>query len=434
MNISLIIFLVIAAWALFSIYYITKLVRSKQTKAINLYIYNSIPPVFTTLGVLGTFLGIFVGLQDFDVDAIDTSIPNLLEGMKTAFLTSIIGIIFSLLFGKATKIAFSWVEKNNPESKPGELGELHRIVNLMHEFKDQSERHKTKLLDAIGRGKENSLQTQMLQLRNDQIEIARKAQKDIEDVASVLKRNHEKVQEKFDEFAQMLARSNTDALLEVMKQATEEFNVQMKELINKLVKENFEELNQSVERMNQWQIENKEMISTLTEQFQGVAQNLNSSSEAIEKITSNTHKLTDENSHLTKLIGALQEVMIEDTKYQEIAGNITTTVETLKSNTESFDATTDKLNDWVKNQMNFNDSVAKLLTRLEEIDKIKDINEVFWNDTKKQLNEGVSIIRQSSESLNGDLDTINAQFYERLNDTLNSLDTLIQRIIENYKP
>ena len=84
-------------------------------------------------------------------------------------------------------------------------------------------------------------------------------------------------------------------------------------------------------------------------------------------------------------------------------------------------------------QMNFSDSVAKLLVRLEQIDKIKDINEVFWNNTKEQLNEGVSVIEKASKRLSTDIENINAEFYDRLNDTLQNLDNLIQEIINNYR-
>ena len=83
--------------------------------------------------------------------------------------------------------------------------------------------------------------------------------------------------------------------------------------------------------------------------------------------------------------------------------------------------------------MNFSDSVAKLLVRLEQIDKIKDINEVFWNNTKEQLNEGVSVIEKASKRLSTDIENINAEFYDRLNDTLQNLDNLIQEIINNYR-
>jgi len=35
-----------------------------------------------TLGILGTFIGIFIGLWNFDVADITASVPSLLEGMK----------------------------------------------------------------------------------------------------------------------------------------------------------------------------------------------------------------------------------------------------------------------------------------------------------------------------------------------------------------
>ena len=45
------------------------------------------PNMLTSLGILGTFVGIVVGLIGFDVNAIDASIGTLLAGLKTAFIT-----------------------------------------------------------------------------------------------------------------------------------------------------------------------------------------------------------------------------------------------------------------------------------------------------------------------------------------------------------
>ncbi|NVK30256.1 MAG: hypothetical protein HWE20_04590 [Gammaproteobacteria bacterium] len=56
-------------------------------------------------GVLGTFVGVFIGLQGFDTNNLRESVPSLLEGMKTAFATSILGmglsIILTVLFHRA---------------------------------------------------------------------------------------------------------------------------------------------------------------------------------------------------------------------------------------------------------------------------------------------------------------------------------------------
>ncbi|MEE9240802.1 MAG: hypothetical protein V3U53_06405 [bacterium] len=52
----------------------------------------------TTIGVLGTFLGIYLGLLEFDVKDIDGSIPPLLDGLKLAFITSILGMGLSTFY------------------------------------------------------------------------------------------------------------------------------------------------------------------------------------------------------------------------------------------------------------------------------------------------------------------------------------------------
>jgi uncharacterized phage infection (PIP) family protein YhgE len=453
-------------WAIFSLSYILKFRKHKDTGKINPYLYDSIPTVFTTLGVLGTFLGIYFGLRKFDVDKITESIPTLLEGLKTAFLTSIFGIVLSIIFGRLSQRILNQSEKISASAANNELSALQEIIKVLTESKKDAEKNAQllnkslvgntddsvstqlvklrnqasdfqkaldKVQSALGGDSETSLLTQIQKMRAEQNDYSKETGKNIEWIVKSMNENNELISKKFDEFADLLAKNNTEALVEVMKKATEQFNEQMSALVEKLVQENFQELNNSVQRLNQWQQENKEMIASLTAQFTKVSEDFAISSTAIKEITTNTTKLTNENSHLSTLIQELQKVMIDDTKYQEIVGKLTATIDTLKENTDAFDETTNKLNTWVKNQMNFSDSVAKLLTRLEEIEKIKDINDVFWNDTKKQLNEGVNVIATASKSLSNDLESINAEFYERLNDTLQNLDTLIQRIITNYK-
>ena len=61
-------------------------------KAHNSEFVNYVPTLLTTLGIFGTFLGIVLGLLDFNQSNIEASIPPLLEGLKTAFITSLAGI------------------------------------------------------------------------------------------------------------------------------------------------------------------------------------------------------------------------------------------------------------------------------------------------------------------------------------------------------
>ncbi len=52
--------------------------------------------VIVSIGVLGTFVGIVWGLWNFNTQNIGASVPQLLEGLKLAFLTSILGMVVSI--------------------------------------------------------------------------------------------------------------------------------------------------------------------------------------------------------------------------------------------------------------------------------------------------------------------------------------------------
>lgn len=67
---------------------------------------NQIPGALTGLGILGTFIGLSLGLQNFNTGStaeITNSIAPLMAGIKVAFHTSIYGMIFSLIYNYVYK-------------------------------------------------------------------------------------------------------------------------------------------------------------------------------------------------------------------------------------------------------------------------------------------------------------------------------------------
>ena len=59
------------------------------------------PDIFTSLGILGTFVGLVWGLKNFEptnYEAMTTSVASLVDGIKVAFLTSIYGIAMSTVY------------------------------------------------------------------------------------------------------------------------------------------------------------------------------------------------------------------------------------------------------------------------------------------------------------------------------------------------
>lgn len=112
-----------------------------------------IPAFMTALGILGTFIGIVYGLKDFDPENIDDSIPSLLNGLKTAFNTSIVGMGGTILFKLLTSFK---VRKDKVEELPEDEDLAPEILKTM---KDQSDKFE-KLLLAISSDGDNSLLSQ----------------------------------------------------------------------------------------------------------------------------------------------------------------------------------------------------------------------------------------------------------------------------------
>lgn len=73
------------------------------------YFLDWIPSVLTTMGVLGTFVGLQIGLGGIDhkggVEKMLDGVQILIEGAKTAFNTSILGVIAGIAFGFALRVA-----------------------------------------------------------------------------------------------------------------------------------------------------------------------------------------------------------------------------------------------------------------------------------------------------------------------------------------
>ncbi|MDE6410637.1 MAG: hypothetical protein K2K81_10415 [Muribaculaceae bacterium] len=491
------------------------------------------PTFVSTLGVLGTFYGITVGLLAFDTGDLDKSIPGLLDGLKTAFFTSLAGMVFSMILSgiighkqdkkdggisdinqaagticqavqqmselnKSTiqQLAQQMAEQEKDRKafyrtmgdimdnvkasqaliattlggiksaqdasssaldslvilqrsqdgtltsiKEANAGMLESIGNLEEATAAQTAaieavqkssnetaeftHHVPEILDVLSgmSGTQDSINDQVLKLK-DILDA------EVDQIERSMDKTNELLERKFDEFTELLKKSNTEALVDVMKKVTEEFQKQMDALISKLIQENFDQLNKSVERLNQWQQENKEMITSLTRQYKEMADNFENTSTSLDRVKDDTQSLVSEGGKLRQIVDSLNEVIVQDEKFIKTAEHLQKTAELSQSNMEAFDQSTKSLNEWVRKQRNFVDGVQMLIEKLEEIGKIKDYNEQFWAGTKRSLEDGVGVLNRTAQTLRTSLTDIDRQFYNRLNTTLAELDTCIQAMIK----
>ena len=467
-----------------------------------------IPSAVSTLGVLGTFLGITLGLICFDTNDLNSSIPGLLEGLKTAFFTSLAGMIGSLvlskkvnnLYDEATggvsdinqaagticqsvanfqqvatqqaqnqQVFYNFMQvivqqmDANIASMNANISSLNVAVNdvalkidNVKNSVDSIDNSASSILSSVGNVEEASRNQNMLSQHIEsrlgetlehteamvsiESEVSERIGKltdrlhgEVVEIEEKMEATNQLLTQKFDEFSELLKKSNTEALVEVMKQVTEEFQRQMNTLISKLVQENFAQLNKSVEQLNQWQQENKEMIASLTAQYKEMSTNFESTSTTLTRVKDDTDTLVGNGGKLRQIVDALNEVIVEDEKFIKISSDLQGVAELTKTNYEQFDASTKALNEWVKKQRNFVDSVNVLIQKLDDLNKIRDYGEEFWKETRKEMSKTVSTITQGAETLQAELASIDQQFYQRLNATLANLDACIQAVIDGKK-
>ena len=217
------------------------------------------PALLTTLGVLGTFVGIFIGLLDFNVQGIKESIPSLLDGLKIAFATSIIGMFAGVLFKVLSSLGYFGEEASQEEVGPGE------IYDVLVDVREAARGQKDALGDlrkAIAGDSDDTLLTQLKNLRTEMGD------------------NSKKLISEFQEFARKMAENNSQALIEALEKVMRDFSV----IMNDLVGAEFKQLKEAVDRLVDWQKEYRLQIESATN-------NLKSSSESLTQIVEKTTAL-----------------------------------------------------------------------------------------------------------------------------------------------
>jgi ABC-type transporter Mla subunit MlaD len=119
---------IIIGFAIWGSWYIIK--RTKENN--NEHLFDFIPHLFPTLGILFTFLGIAIGLWNFDSNNIEKSIPELMNGLKTAFLVSIGGVFLLVVFS-------FWTNNKRKKLEEGVLSDeaqaIYKLIDAIKELR-----------------------------------------------------------------------------------------------------------------------------------------------------------------------------------------------------------------------------------------------------------------------------------------------------------
>ncbi|MCR1551092.1 MAG: MotA/TolQ/ExbB proton channel family protein [Enterobacter cloacae] len=216
------------------------------------------PTLMGALGILGTFIGIIIGLLNFNTESIDTSIPVLLGGLKTAFITSIVGMFFAILFNGLDAFFFATKRRQLEADIPASVTPEH----IHQELKEQN-KHLVKLIAGMSGSEEGSIVAQIKLLRNE-----------ISDTSRAQISNHSnfsnKLWEQLQQFADLMAKGATEQIIDALRQVIIDFNNNLTEQFG----ENFKALDTSVKKLVDWQENYKNQVEQMGEQYQQSVESL----------------------------------------------------------------------------------------------------------------------------------------------------------------
>lgn len=229
------------------------------------HIANYAPASLTSLGIFGTFLGIAIGLFEFDINNIQTSVPSLLLGLKTAFWSSVVGLAGAL----SLKIRQLVMASRQKEGSGGR--DVESMLLLLGEVRDEVREFRESSL--VSQRSIESSSTEGLRNINDAIEAH------------------------FNRIVEV----NTRALVEALERVMQDFNGK----INTQYGENFKQLNLAVGEMVAWQQEYRGQITSLCHQFSVVSERFEQASHAFDQLVDNSHGFKEEAEGLGQMISQL---------------------------------------------------------------------------------------------------------------------------------
>ena len=257
-------------------------------------ISRSAPTTLTSLGILGTFCGIFLGLLDFDVHNIDQSIPALLEGLKVAFFTSILGMSAAIFY----KFLSGFFQTSLDSGGVGPE-EIHSLLGKIYQAGVDGHNRTAMALDAlrstITDDGDLSLITQLQKLRIAQTDGQNA-------IKATLERGFEAQLIEFQKFAEKAAENNSKILIEALEAVIRDFNVKISEQFG----ENFKQLNHAVGDLLTWQGNYKDHIEKLTGKFEMALGGINDSRNALVEISEHASAIPETMQNLGKLLAGLQ--------------------------------------------------------------------------------------------------------------------------------
>ena len=363
------------------------------------------------LGVIGTFLGICLGLANFDSTEIESSVPQLLQGLKTAFWTSFIGTSWAVFLN--IRYSSKDKEENDEEEEVSllklQIEELQKLNTNFYNLAEENKKEKDSLyqinkeiLDAIKAN--NIMQEQLSQ---------------IEDLKAIKQEL-------------ILLNQKQDTRDEILNKVLDSLNS------SKLILEDINSLKEILKSILEKQNNKDEQIKIILEKFEKLQENSNLQVEKLGKIEEYTFSLDDIYNSLENLnekadsqisqLENLEKLNI----LEEIKNNIDSQLEDISVTNSNISTKLDSLE---KYDSNIFANSSKSLDFISSIHtKVEEYKNIFSNFMDNSTRENSELILAFKEFSNYMLEENSKAFIEALNKTIRDFNiNLVETFGSNFK-
>lgn len=384
---------------------------------LNLRMLDTASGTLVGLGLLGTFLGLTLGIRGFDssnTDRINESIQVLLNGMGTAFLTSLLGMTFSIIFTFIDKSLRHRLYKN-VNGLTEKLDALYYIDDITFANINQQ-----KIVDKLYNELKADLQGQTNSIREDFKELNGKLSYANESGVNVPIANA--VREILSENTQQtkaLKSFSTDLAIELNQGFDETLSRQMQQKILPLMESVDATTKTVVEHIDQMAVS---VSSPATDMMQKVVDELKQSMTSLinEFSTGLSGSATSELENLAKQLGSATQAMSEFPRNMEnISVTLQVTIEEVKHAISEISNTSANANSTAMKQMQEQITFATVAIS-NAINEVKEVMSGISQSSQEQSNQMVSKLAEAAEKmgtfLTGTMNTLSTSVTQSVKD------------------
>lgn len=387
---------------------------------LNLQMLDTAAGTLVGLGLLGTFLGLTLGIKGFDssnTERINESIQGLLAGMGTAFLTSLLGMTFSILFTAADKALRHRLYKDVKELTD-KLDSEYYIDDLVLANINQQN-----IVNQLYKALKNDLQQQTLEIANKLTYTNTEGQNVTigNAIREILTENTKQ--------SKALMSFSTDLAMELNQGFDETLSRQMQQKIVPLM--------ESVDATTKAVVEHIDKMadtvsSPATDMMQSVVDELKQSMQSLinEFSTGLSSSATSELEHLATQLGTATQAMADFPKNMEnISATLQVTIEEVKHAISEISNTSANANSTAMQQMQEQITYATGAIS-NAITEVKEVMSGISQSSQEQSNQMVSKLADAAEKmgsfLTGTISTLSnsvQQSVKGITDDINSKQT-----------